>query len=100
MRRLDAALDREPRLAAPDQFWYQFPKERGHSAWYSSAKIEQKLGFKPEWNLEKAMPEMVAELRRRTDDRMVRLSEGRKGGGTDNRRVGMGKFRASEHLLI
>jgi UDP-glucose 4-epimerase len=35
------------------------------SAWYSSAKIEQKLGFKPEWNLEKAMPEMVAELGRR-----------------------------------
>ena len=41
------------------------------SAWYSSAKIEQRLGFKPEWNLEKAMPEMVAELKRRTDDRMV-----------------------------
>jgi nucleoside-diphosphate-sugar epimerase len=35
------------------------------SAWYSSAKIEQKLGFKPEWILEKAMPEMVAELKRR-----------------------------------
>ena len=35
------------------------------SAWYSSAKIESRLGFKPEWNLEKAMPEMVAELQRR-----------------------------------
>jgi nucleoside-diphosphate-sugar epimerase len=34
-------------------------------AWYSSAKIEKRLGFKPEWNLEKAMPEMVAELQRR-----------------------------------
>ncbi len=35
------------------------------SVWYSSAKIEEKLGFKPEWTLEKAMPEMVAELKRR-----------------------------------
>ena len=35
------------------------------SAWYSSAKIEERLGFKPEWDLERAMPEMVAELRRR-----------------------------------
>ena len=35
------------------------------SAWYSSAKIEQRLGFKPEWTLEKAMSEMVAELKRR-----------------------------------
>jgi len=34
------------------------------NAWYNSAKIEKRLGFKPEWNLEKAMPEMVAELQR------------------------------------
>jgi len=32
------------------------------SAWFSSQKIETKLGFKPEWNLEKALPEMVAEM--------------------------------------
>jgi nucleoside-diphosphate-sugar epimerase len=32
------------------------------SAWFSSAKIEARLGFKPEWDLEKAMPAMVAEL--------------------------------------
>jgi hypothetical protein len=32
------------------------------SAWFSSQKIEERLGFKPEWNLEGAMPEMVAEL--------------------------------------
>jgi|GEM_PF-68901 len=35
------------------------------SAWFSSEKIESQLGFKPEWSLEKAMPEMVAELQRR-----------------------------------
>jgi len=29
------------------------------SAWFSSNKIETMLGFKPEWNLEKALPEMV-----------------------------------------
>lgn len=29
------------------------------SAWFSSQKIETMLGFKPEWNLEKALPEMV-----------------------------------------
>ncbi len=34
-------------------------------AWYSSEKIEKRLGFKAEWSLEKAMPEMVAELQRR-----------------------------------
>lgn len=34
-------------------------------AWYSSEKLESQLGFKPEWTLEKAMPEMVAELNRR-----------------------------------
>lgn len=34
-------------------------------AWYSSEKIERQLGFKPEWTLEKAMPEMVSELMRR-----------------------------------
>jgi len=32
------------------------------SARFNSQKIEERLGFKPEWNLEKAMPEMVAEL--------------------------------------
>jgi nucleoside-diphosphate-sugar epimerase len=34
-------------------------------AWYSSEKIEKRLGFKAEWSLEKAMPEMVAELQLR-----------------------------------
>lgn len=34
------------------------------SAWFSSRKIETMLGFKPDWNLEKAMPEMVAEMER------------------------------------
>lgn len=29
------------------------------SAWFSSQKIETMLGFNPEWNLEKALPEMV-----------------------------------------
>jgi len=33
------------------------------SAWYSSRKIETELGFKPAYDLEKALPEMVAELR-------------------------------------
>ena len=33
------------------------------SAWFSSKKIETMLDFKPEWNLEKALPEMVAEIR-------------------------------------
>jgi hypothetical protein len=37
------------------------------SAWFSSQKIEEKLGFKPEWNLEKAMPEMVAEQRQNAE---------------------------------
>lgn len=32
------------------------------SAWFSSRKIETMLGFKPEWNLEKALPEMVREM--------------------------------------
>jgi len=32
------------------------------SAWFSSQKIETMLGFKPEWNLEKALPEMVREM--------------------------------------
>ena len=31
-------------------------------AWFSSQKIESTLGFKPTYDLEKAMPEMVAEL--------------------------------------
>ncbi len=34
------------------------------SAWFSSNKIETLLGFKPEWNLEKALPEMVAEMKK------------------------------------
>jgi UDP-glucose 4-epimerase len=33
------------------------------SAWYSSRKIETELGFKPAYDLEKALPEMIAELR-------------------------------------
>ena len=32
------------------------------NAWFSSKKIESLLGFLPEWNLAKAMPEMVAEM--------------------------------------
>ena len=36
----------------------------GSSAWFSSNKIESMLGFKPQWNLEKALPEMVEEARR------------------------------------
>lgn len=35
------------------------------SAWYSSRKIETELGFKPAYDLEKALPEMVAEFRGR-----------------------------------
>ena len=34
------------------------------SAWFSSQKIENMLGFNPEWNLEKALPGMVAEMRK------------------------------------
>jgi nucleoside-diphosphate-sugar epimerase len=33
-------------------------------AWFNSAKIEATLGFKPQFDLEMAMPEMVAELKR------------------------------------
>ncbi len=33
------------------------------SAWYSSKKIETELGFRPEYDLEKALPEMIATLR-------------------------------------
>jgi UDP-glucose 4-epimerase len=33
------------------------------SGWFSSQKIESKLGFHPAWNLERALPEMVTELR-------------------------------------
>lgn len=36
------------------------------SAWYSSRKIETELGFNPFYDLEKALPEMVAELRDET----------------------------------
>lgn len=32
------------------------------SAWYSSKFIEEQLGFRPRWNLERALPEMVAAL--------------------------------------
>lgn len=33
------------------------------SAWYSSRKIETELGFQPTYDLERALPEMIAELR-------------------------------------
>ena len=33
------------------------------SAWYSSQKLESELGFQPEFDLEKALPAMIAELR-------------------------------------
>jgi nucleoside-diphosphate-sugar epimerase len=32
------------------------------SAWFSSAKIEQALGFRPMWDLERALPAMAAAL--------------------------------------
>lgn len=32
------------------------------TAWYSSAKIEQELGFRPAWDLERALPEMIESL--------------------------------------
>jgi nucleoside-diphosphate-sugar epimerase len=32
------------------------------SAWYSSRRIEQQLGFRPQWDLERALPEMVKAL--------------------------------------
>lgn len=32
------------------------------SAWFSSEKMQQALGFRPEWTLERALPEMVAGL--------------------------------------
>jgi nucleoside-diphosphate-sugar epimerase len=35
------------------------------SAWFSSRKIESELGFRPQWDLEKALPDMVAEMRLR-----------------------------------
>ena len=34
----------------------------GDSAWLSSTKIESMLGFRPKWNLEKALPEMIQEM--------------------------------------
>ena len=36
------------------------------SAWYSSRKLEAELGFRPTYDLEKALPEMIAELRGKT----------------------------------
>ena len=32
-------------------------------AWFSPQQLESRLGFRPEWNLEKALPEMVQALR-------------------------------------
>ena len=32
------------------------------SAWFSSSKIETMLGFRPKWNLEEALPEMIQEM--------------------------------------
>jgi len=37
------------------------PKLLG-SAWFRSEKIQQKLGFRPQWDLERALPSMVAAL--------------------------------------
>lgn len=34
------------------------------SAWYSSRKLETELGFKPAYDLERALPQMIAELSR------------------------------------
>lgn len=36
------------------------------SAWYSSRRIEEELGFRPQWTLERALPEMVVALNRAT----------------------------------
>jgi UDP-glucose 4-epimerase len=41
------------------------------SAWYSSAKIERELGFRPSLRLDHALPEMIASLDR---DSKVRAS--------------------------
>jgi nucleoside-diphosphate-sugar epimerase len=38
------------------------------SAWFDSRKIESVLGFRPKWDLERAMPQMVTELRNRRND--------------------------------
>ena len=40
------------------------------SAWFSSEKIQTLLGFKPEWTLERALPEMVSGGRRTEDGRL------------------------------
>jgi len=51
-----------------------FAAYRYGAARFSSQRIETMLGFKPEWNIEKALPEMVREMRsaqritRRTDE--------------------------------
>jgi nucleoside-diphosphate-sugar epimerase/GT2 family glycosyltransferase len=37
------------------------------SAWYSSEKIRKELGFEPHFDLEQALPEMVADASRRPD---------------------------------
>lgn len=46
--------------------WFFFDSETleklTSSAWYSSKKIEKELGFRPAYDLEKALPEMVAVL--------------------------------------
>lgn len=41
-------------------------KKLASSAWYSSRKLETELGFSPAYDLEKALPEMVADLRGET----------------------------------
>jgi nucleoside-diphosphate-sugar epimerase len=41
------------------------------SAWFNSQKIGSILGFQPDWNLDKAMPEMVDEMRRHQDSGVV-----------------------------
>jgi len=40
------------------------------SAWYSSRKLETELGFKPVYDLEKALPDMVSELRGETEHKV------------------------------
>ena len=40
------------------------PKLLG-SAWFSSEKIQKVLGFRPEWDLERALPSMVIALKAR-----------------------------------
>jgi nucleoside-diphosphate-sugar epimerase len=51
-------------------FDYEAFEKLASSAWYSSRKLETELGFKPAYDLEKALPDMVAELRGETEHKV------------------------------